>query len=184
MLTYVQWVVEGYSTMLNESDEQVLEQTGSGSVTHAFVPVGVGSIAQAVTQHFKDSTRTTGNAKVITVEPTTAASFKTSLQAGSISSIPTEDTIMCGMNCGTISTTAWPILSAGVDATVVVTDGEAHQAVQDLKAFGVNAGPCGAASLAALRRAVREKPDELRLDQNSVVVLYCTEGPREYEIPE
>ncbi|KAB5549561.1 tryptophan synthase beta subunit-like PLP-dependent enzyme [Coniochaeta sp. 2T2.1] len=178
-----QWVVEGYSTMLNESDGQVLDQTGSSSVTHAFVPVGVGSIAHAVTQHFKDSKRTTGHAKVVTVEPTTAPSLKTSLETEAISSIATEDTIMCGMNCGTVSTTAWPILKAGVDASVVVTDGESHQAVQDLKAMGVEAGPCGAATLAALRRAVLEKRDELGLDESSVVVLYCTEGPREYDIP-
>ncbi|OIW23846.1 tryptophan synthase beta subunit-like PLP-dependent enzyme [Coniochaeta ligniaria NRRL 30616] len=178
-----QWVVDGYSTMLNESDEQVVEHTATHSVTHAFVPVGVGSIAQAVTQHFKDSRRTTGHAKVITVEPTTAASLKTSLESGTMSSIPTEDTIMCGMNCGTVSTTAWPILEDGVDASVIVTDVEAHQAVQDLKTLGVDAGPCGAATLAALRRAVLDKGDELGLNQNSVVVLYCTEGPREYEIP-
>lgn len=179
-----QWVVEGYSTMLNESDEQVVEQTGSGSVTHAFVPVGVGSIAQAVTQHFKDSKRTSGPAKVIAVEPTGAASLKKSLEAGSISSIPTDDTIMCGMNCGTISTTAWPILSSGVDASVVVTDAEAHRAVQDLRAHGVDAGPCGAATLAALRTAAREKRQELGLDQNSLAVLFCTEGSREYDMLE
>lgn len=169
--------------MLNESDEQVLEHTGMGSVTHAFVPVGVGSIAQAVTQHFKDERRTAGHAKVVTVEPTTAASLKTSLDSGMISTIPTEDTIMCGMNCGTVSTTAWPILKKGVDASVAVTDVEAHQAVEDLRALGVGAGPCGAATLAALRRAVLDRGVDLGLDQNSVVVLYCTEGPREYEVP-
>ena len=169
--------------MLAESDEQVLEQTGTSSATHAFVPVGVGSIAQAVTQHFKDSARTIGSAKVITVEPVTAASLKTSLEAGTISPVPTEDTIMCGMNCGTVSTTAWPVLRSGVDASVVVTDVEAHRAVQDLQALGVEAGPCGASTLAALRKAVRDKREELGLDQDSVVVLYCTEGPREYETP-
>jgi diaminopropionate ammonia-lyase len=169
--------------MLSESDEQVLDQTGSSSATHAFVPVGVGSIAQAVTQHFKDSLRTTGRAKVITVEPTTAPSLKVSLESDAISSIPTADTIMCGMNCGTVSSTAWPILRAGVDAAVLVTDAEAHQAVEDLKVMGVDAGPCGAATLAALRRAVSERRGELEFDRSSVVVLYCTEGSREYEVP-
>jgi diaminopropionate ammonia-lyase len=170
--------------MLSESDDQVLELTGKSTVTHAFVPVGVGSIAQAVTQHFKDSKRAAGAyTKVIGVEPTTAASLKASLEKGTIFPIPTEDTIMCGMNCGTISTTAWPVLKSGVHASAVVTDVEAHQAVQDLKALGVQAGPCGAATVAALRTAVREKRGELGFDQNSVVVLYCTEGPREYEVP-
>lgn len=168
--------------MLNESDEQVLLRAGMKSVTHAFVPVGVGSIAQAVTQHFKDSERATGQARVISVEPTTAASLKTSLESGAISTIPTDDTIMCGMNCGTVSTTAWPVLKAGLDASVIVTDAEADNAVQDLKAMGVNAGPCGASTLAALRRTVAEKRDELGLNRTASVILFCTEGPREYEM--
>jgi diaminopropionate ammonia-lyase len=181
--------------MLSESDEQVLEHTGDSLVTHAFVPVGVGSIAQAVTQHYKSSGRMTP-AKVVTVEPTTAASLKNSLESGRISPIETKDTIMCGMNCGTISTTAWPVLKSGVDASVVVTDAEAHQAVQDLKVVkvevesdtdarvvGIEAGPCGASTLAALRRAVRDARGELGFTHDSVVVLYCTEGPREYDVP-
>jgi diaminopropionate ammonia-lyase len=169
--------------MLDESDEQVIERTGGVPTTHAIVPVGVGSIAQAVTQHFKSSERSTCPAKVITVEPDTAASLKTSLEAGKIITVPTEDSIMCGMNCGTVSTTAWPVLRAGVDASILVTDIEAHQAVLDLKVLGIHAGPCGASTLAALRRAVSVKREELGLDRSSVVVLFCTEGAREYETP-
>lgn len=169
--------------MLDESDKQVLERTGGVSVTHAIVPVGVGSIAQAVTQHFKSFERSTSPAKVMAVEPDTAASLKTSLESGTITIVTTEDTIMCGMNCGTVSTTAWPVLKAGVDASILVTDIETHQAVLDLEVLGIHAGPCGASTLAALRRAVSERREELGLDNSSVVVLFCTEGAREYETP-
>lgn len=170
--------------MLDESEAQVLEHTGGKPATHAFVPVGAGSIAQAVVQHFKADSRPSGTAKVISVESTMAPSLKESLESGKIVSIPTEDTIMYGLNCGTVSTIAWPVLKNGVDACVLVTDVESDKAVQELKGLGMEAGPCGAASLAALRRLVKEKREELCLTGDSVVLLHCTEGPREYEIPQ
>ncbi|KAK0632685.1 tryptophan synthase beta subunit-like PLP-dependent enzyme [Immersiella caudata] len=180
------WVVEGYQTMLDESDEQVNLITGGKFATHTVIPVGCGSIAQAVTQHCKSGQREksgTPASAVIAVEPTTAACLKTSLESGEATSVMTGASIMCGMNCGALSTTAWPILQAGVDASVVVSDSESHNAVLELHDFGVNAGPCGAAALAALRIACASEKKGLGLDQNSVVVLNCTEGARDYIVP-
>ncbi|KAI1643703.1 pyridoxal-phosphate dependent enzyme family [Daldinia loculata] len=163
----------------------VLELTGGKPATHAIVPVGAGSIGEAVTAHFKSASRRKqfGPAKVLSVEPTTAACLLESLKVGKSIAVPTEDTIMCGMNCGTLSTTAWPVLRDGVDASIVVTDLEAHNAVQELEARSILAGPCGAATLAALRRACTDAKQELGLSDTSIVVLYCTEGPREYPVP-
>lgn len=166
--------------MLLESDRQILSLLGRPA-THAIVPVGVGSIAQAVTQHFKSSARNPAG-RVITVEPDTAACLKTSLEHGKIVTVETEDSIMCGMNCGTVSTTAWKVLKDGVDASVIVTDKEAHETVQYLHDYGVMAGPCGAATLAALRRIAAA--GAVGLGPDSVVVLYCTEGAREYVLPD
>ncbi|KAI1407935.1 tryptophan synthase beta subunit-like PLP-dependent enzyme [Hypoxylon sp. FL1857] len=179
------YFVQGYSTMLAESDRQVLELTGGKPATHAIVPVGAGSIGEAVTAHFKSALRRKefGLARVLAVEPTTAACLVESLKADKSVSVPTEDTIMCGMNCGTLSTTAWPVLRKGVDAGIVVTDLESHDAVRELHTHGIFAGPCGAATLAALRRACADAKQELGLDISSVVVLYCTEGQRDYPIP-
>ncbi|KAH9993881.1 tryptophan synthase beta subunit-like PLP-dependent enzyme [Xylariaceae sp. FL0662B] len=179
------YFVEGYTTMLAESERQVHEATGGKPATHAIVPVGAGSIGEAVTAYFKDAARVerSGAAKVLAVEPTTAACLHESMKAGESVTVPTEDTIMCGMNCGTLSTTAWPVLKAGVDASVVVTDLEAHAAVEELKLHGVLAGPCGAATLAALRRVSADTKEELGLGSDSVVVLYCTEGARDYPTP-
>ena len=42
----------------------------------------------------------------------------------------------------------------------------------------VNVGPCGAATLAALRKAYAHHKDELHLSEDSIVVLLATEGPR------
>ncbi|KAL7619401.1 hypothetical protein AAE478_009940 [Parahypoxylon ruwenzoriense] len=181
------YFVQGYSTMLAESDRQVFSATDGKSATHAIVPVGAGSIGEAVTAHFKDFQRREefGEARILAVEPTTAACLLASLRTGESASVPTSDTIMCGMNCGTLSTTAWPVLRDGVDAAVTVEDVEAHDAVEELKRSGIRPGPCGAATLAALRRVRRDEHTrkELGLDKSAIVVLYCTEGERDYEIP-
>jgi diaminopropionate ammonia-lyase len=172
--------------MLNESDEQVRLITGGKPATHTIVPVGCGSIAQAITQHYKSGAREEGGmpaATVIAVEPTSAACLKASLQSGKSVQVKTQDSIMCGMNCGTLSTTAWPVLQAGVDASVVVGELEAHNAVEELRAAGVKAGPCGAATLAALRIICAMERETLKLGENSVVVLNCTEGERDYAVP-
>ncbi|KAK6834590.1 hypothetical protein PG987_009284 [Apiospora arundinis] len=181
------YFVEGYSSMLAESDKQAPELTGGKPATHAIVPCGAGSIAQAVAQHYKDAERQRrhGSATVIAVEATTAASLKTSLEAGEPALVQTADTIMNGMNCGALSTLAWPVLSQGVDASVVVTDQESHAAVEELKSSGILAGPCGAATLAALRRVCADSRarSELGLGPESIVVLHCTEGTRDYPVP-
>ncbi|KAK0748478.1 tryptophan synthase beta subunit-like PLP-dependent enzyme [Apiosordaria backusii] len=181
------WVVEGYTTMLAEYGAQISQQTDGGEgATHVFVPCGCGSIARAVTQYFKDSERENHHAQVVAVEPDSAACLQASLQRGEMTTVETGDeTIMCGMNCGTLSGSAWGVLEKGVDASVIVTDKEAHQAVTDLEKEGIEAGPCGAATLAGLRRicgdgAARER---LGLGKDAVVVLFCTEGRREYEVP-
>ncbi|AEO53728.1 hypothetical protein MYCTH_2295441 [Thermothelomyces thermophilus ATCC 42464] len=196
--TVPQWVVEGYQTMLDELDTQVLRVTGGQPATHAVVPVGCGSIAQAVAQHFKRPAREpqggsraaagaagagAAAAAVLGVEPDTAACLRASLETGNMVSVPTQDSIMCGMNCGTLSTVAWPVLRTGVDASVVVSDVEAHRAVTELEALGIQAGPCGASALAALKRACEAEREKLQLSEKSVVILFSTEGRREYTAP-
>ncbi|KAH8649917.1 tryptophan synthase beta subunit-like PLP-dependent enzyme [Xylariales sp. PMI_506] len=172
-----QWIVDGYQTMMIEAEEQL----PSGLVPDLVVaPVGVGSFAQAVVQHFK---RSGSETRVLTVEPDTAACLWKSLQRGESLTEFTTGTIMAGMNCGTVSATAWPLLQSGVDASLTISDYEAHSATLDLHDLGVQAGPCGAATLGALRRLNTSDKAQLGLSQDSVVVLLCTEGSRQYEIP-
>lgn len=170
--------------MLAEADQQALETAGNMAVTHAIVPCGAGSVAEAVTAHYKAPGRDS-RAMVFSVEPTCAASLQESLKAGDSVTVETGETIMNGLNCGTLSTTAWPVLKAGIDASIVISDAESHAAVQELQDAHISAGPCGAASLAALRKicADPEFKEQQGLDENAVVVLYCTEGSREYPVP-
>lgn len=171
--------------MLAEADKQVLQITGEQAATHAIVPCGAGSVAEAVTAHYKAPGRES-RAAILAVEPTDAACLQESLKAGQSVTVQTQDTIMNGLNCGTLSTTAWPVLKAGIDVSVVVSDAESHAAVQGLTAASVSAGPCGAATLAALMKVCgdTDAKRELGLDKSSVVVLYCTEGLRDYPVPQ
>jgi diaminopropionate ammonia-lyase len=174
------WIVEGYTTMFAEIDEQLAaaDVAGPGLVV---VPAGVGSLAQAVIAHYRRPGITDPPA-LLCAEPEQAACVQYSLRAGQLTTIETAETIMAGLNCGTPSSAAWPYLSSGLDAAIAVTDAEAACAAADLARLGVPAGPCGAAPLAAARRALAAGPGEAdlrrHLDVNgaTTIVLLSTEG--------
>ena len=173
-----EYIVEGYSTMLMEVEEQLAKE---GLKADAIVtPIGVGSLGTAVVRFAKSNGR---GVKVVAVEPEAAACLNANLREGRHFTIQTGKTIMDGMCCGTVSPTAWPILKEGVDVSVTVGERECHDAVQWLQKNDVDAGPCGAGALAGFKRALEEKSAELGLRQDSVVVLLCTEGRRDYEVP-
>lgn len=165
------WIVEGYDTMLDEVDEQL-----GRAPDLVAIPVGVGSLAQAVVAHYRRSSAT--HPTLLSVEPDTAPCVLHSLVAGAPVSVTTTATVMAGLNCGTVSTTAWPVLRDGCDAAVAVTDTAAVQAVADLGYLGVSSGPSGAATLAGVRAAVAipERRAALGIDTTSTLVLLSTEG--------
>ncbi|MFC9694288.1 pyridoxal-phosphate dependent enzyme [Kribbella sp. NPDC056951] len=155
-----QLIVDGYSTLFREiSVEPDL----------VVVPMGVGSVAQAAVTHYRSEAPAP---MMLGVEPTAASCVTTSLLAGELLSIPTTKTVMAGLNCGTPSTLAWPILQAGLDHAVTVDDAAALQASTDLAAAGISSGPSGAATLAGLRAA---RP-RLDLSPDSTVILINTEA--------
>jgi diaminopropionate ammonia-lyase len=99
----------------------------------------------------------------------TAACVTASLGAGQPVSVDTSaPTIMAGLNCGTVSSLAWPAIRSGLDAAIGVTDEEVRAAMAQMHAAGVQAGPCGAAALAGFHAAP--------LDVSTNVVLVSTEG--------
>jgi diaminopropionate ammonia-lyase family len=176
--TIPKWIVEGYSTLLMETEFQLHDR--GLEVTTIITPVGVGSLAHAVVSFAKCEGRTI---HVAAVEPCKAACLHNSLKTGDTSPITTTETIMAGMNCGSVSPMSWPLLKKSIDVSVTVSEWEAHQAVRYLQKNNVDAGPCGAATLAALRRIAEEDPDAVGLNGDSVVVLLSTEGTREYRVP-
>ena len=167
------WIVQGYQTMLEEVDAQL----GGTPPDLVAVPVGVGSLAEAVVRHYRRPGA--AHPAVLSVEPDTAACLLASLAAGHPTTVATAATVMAGLNCGTVSSAAWPVLRAGCDAAIAVTDQEALRAVADLGRFGVAAGPSGAATLAGARAALSDpgRRAALGVDADAVVVLLSTEGP-------
>ena len=104
-----------------------------------------------------------------------------SLAGGERRTIEIGPTVMAGMHCATPSVTAWPILKAGLAGCVTISDDEALAAVRSLAAAGVDAGTCGAASLAGLRALLADPAcAELRAaagaGPTSRVLLVSTEG--------
>ncbi|MGA7098264.1 MAG: pyridoxal-phosphate dependent enzyme [Acidimicrobiia bacterium] len=166
------WIVDGYSTLFHEIDDQLAER-GIAGPDLVVVPTGVGSLLQAAITHYRSDPSRLGTV-VVSVEPAGAACVLTSVNAGGPVTIQTGHTVMTGLNCGTMSSMAWPHISRGLDACVSVTDAEAIGAVRELEAEGVDAGPCGAAPWAALR--LLHQAAAVSLSPSSTVVMLVTEG--------
>ncbi|MEU3269960.1 pyridoxal-phosphate dependent enzyme [Saccharomonospora sp. NPDC006951] len=167
------WIVEGYSTLFAEIDTQLAAAGAEADLVT--VPVGVGSLAQAALAHYRGGAHSPA---LLAVEPDSAACVLESLLAGEPVTVPTGTTTMAGLNCGTPSSLAWPLLGSGLDAVVTVTDDMASEAEDDLGALGVPAGPCGAATLAGTRHVLSRRPagEWNGLGDGSTIVLVSTDG--------
>ena len=201
------WIGEGYGTLLAELDRQFAERELAGPDLVS-VPTGVGSLAQAVVTHYRRGERVlsdvgdvsgpegdevpevpevsaasgvSGVPGVLAVEPESAAGVLASLHAGARVSVPTGGTVMAGLNCGSPSSLAWPVLAGGLDAAIAVPDHLATAAGADLGRLGVWSGPSGAAALAGVRAALTGPGSAgrragLGVSASSVVLLISTEG--------
>ena len=179
------WVIEGYSTMLWEIDDE-LERRGEVGPDLVVVQVGVGAFAAAVTRHFRVPQRSR-HPKLLGVEPASAACLLESVAAGRIVSVPgPHDSIMAGLNCGRPSLVAWPTVSRGIDVLVAVDDEPAREAMRLTAASGIVSGETGAAGLGGLLELLRrggESPEQedkarraLGVGGESRVLLFNCEG--------
>ena len=172
------WVADGYSTIFAEAAEQA-----DVPFDVVLCQIGVGSFASAAVRF---ACHQRPPAVAIGVEPATAACVTASLAAGRPVLVETPGTSMAGLNCATPSHAAWPVLRDGLAGTVVIADGEAHEAMRDLARAQIVAGDCGASSLAGLRALMRDSAcAELReragLGPASCVLLVSTEGATDPE---
>lgn len=143
------WVIEGYSTIFWEIEEELVRLGAPGPDLVA-VQIGVGALAAAVVSHFRRPDRAV-TPFILGVEPTHAACALASIEAGEIVELPgPHDSIMSGLNCGIPSPVAWPLVSRGIDAFIAVEDERARAAMRALAGEGIVAGECGAAGLAGL----------------------------------
>lgn len=143
------WVIEGYSTILWEVDDELAARGESGPDV-VVVQIGVGALAAAVVRHYRRA-GVQPQPLMLGVEPTHAACAMHAIEAGEVVEVPgPHDSIMSGLNCGIASPLAWPIISRGLDAFLTVEDDRARDAMRALAKEGIVAGECGSAGMAGL----------------------------------
>lgn len=186
------WIIQGYATMAKEAKDK-LEENGY-KPTHIFAQAGVGSLATGVTGYFSSVYQGAEKPFIGIVEPEKAnCIFKTAMaDDGQIHNVTGEmKTIMAGLACGEPVTVGWPVLNSYADAYLSVPD---KAAARGMRILGnplkgderVISGESGAATLGALSD-ILQRPDlegikkELKLDENSVVLLFSTEGDTDFE---
>lgn len=179
------WIAEGYATIFDEIDEQI-GGFGVDRPDAVVVPVGVGAFAQAMLDHWPEPPPD-GPVR-IAVEPAVADCLLRSIEAGRPATVPgPHESIMAGMNCGTVSMVAWPVMAARIDWCTAIEDRYAADAMRLLANEGIVVGETGAAAVAAWLAIAEEAPGVLRdmgLDDTSTVLALCTEGatdPANYE---
>jgi diaminopropionate ammonia-lyase len=181
------WVMQGYTTLLNEAQEQLVAQ-GIVKPTHVFVQAGVGALAAATIGFYA---RLFGPDRPVTVvvEPDKAACLYRSVEIGDGEphSFPGDlDTIMAGLACGDPSPIAWRILNDYADYFLACPD---YVAAKGMRVYAVPlagdpfivSGESGAATLGALMFTL-ERPEladlkaALGLNADSQVLLINSEG--------
>jgi len=179
------WVMQGYTTMLSEAQEQLAAQ-GIVKPTHIFVQAGVGSLAAATIGFYHNLFGAERPLSVV-VEPTKAACLYASMHAGAMRSVTGDlDTIMAGLACGDPNPLAWNVLKDTADVFAACPD---YVAAKGMRVYAVPlrgdpfivSGESGAVTLGALMftmeyegaRPLREK---LGLGLDSQVLLINSEG--------
>ncbi|MCD4685930.1 MAG: diaminopropionate ammonia-lyase [Anaerolineae bacterium] len=181
------WVMQGYSTMLSEAQEQLAGQ-GIVKPTHVFAQAGVGALAAAVIGFYRQLFGVNDPVTAV-VEPDKAACLYHSVKVGDgqpHSFSGDLDTIMAGLACGDPSPLAWTILRDCADVFLSCPD---YVAAKGMRVYGVPlkddpfivSGESGAVTLGALmfimeRPELKELRERLGLNRKSQVLLINSEG--------
>lgn len=177
------WIMQGYGTMGYEAYMQLPEKP-----THIFLQAGVGSMAGAVAGFFASVYG--GDRPIITiVEPNKAdCIYKTAEAAdGKLHFVTGDmDTIMAGLACGEPCSIGWNVLRDYADNFISCPD---YAAAQGMRVLGnpeagdtkVVSGESGASAFGCIAEIMRDKTlvelkNKLKLDENSKVLFFSTEG--------
>ena len=182
------WIMQGYGTMGYEAYMQLPEKP-----THIFLQAGVGSMAGAVAGFFAAAYGE--DRPIITiVEPNKAdCIFRTAEAADGTLHFVTGDmnTIMAGLACGEPCSIGWNVLRDYADNFISCPD---YAAAQGMRLLGnpeagdtkVISGESGASAFGCVAEIMRdpslaELRRKLRLDENSRVLFFSTEGDTDKE---
>ncbi len=181
------YVMAGYATMFAEM-EDILHHKSDSGVDIVFLQCGVGSFAAAAAWYYI-SKYGTDRPYLVSVEPTEAACLYESIRSkgGNVARAGGSfETIMAGLNCGTPSLRAWPILKDGLDMFMTISDSYAVDAVRrlyypngdDPRIISGESGAAGLGGLLAL--LLNDKPagarDRIGIDSQTQILIINTEG--------
>ena len=183
------WIMEGYTTMAYEITQQ-LEDT---KPTHVFLQAGVGAMAGAVTAFISDYYGK--DRPIITiVEPDNAACiYKTADKSdGNIHAVKGDmKTIMAGLACGDPCSIGWEFLRDYAEFFISMPD---NIAAEGMRILGnpveddtkIISGESGAAGFGLMSEAIRNPQlswlkEQLKIDENSVILCISTEGDTDKE---
>ncbi len=143
-----QWIQAGYITLFREIGEQL----GNTRIDIAIIQGGVGALLAAGVWYLK---KYSPDIKIISVEPVGVDCLLRSAASDYGQPVEIREnamTIMAGLNCGTPSKIAWPIIQKGVDFFLAITDNYARDAMREYYHGNprIISGESGAAGLAAL----------------------------------
>ncbi len=186
------WIMQGYGTMALEASEQ-LKEFECGRPTHIFIQAGVGSLAGAVQGYFKNLYPENPPIVVVVEADVAACLYKgAAIGDGSIQFVDGDmQTIMAGLACGEPNTISWDILKNNTDTFISAPDWMAAKGMRMLAApikgdVPVTSGESGAAPFGVLSCIMemdeyKELKNHLKLDENSKVLLFSTEGDTDPE---
>jgi diaminopropionate ammonia-lyase len=126
-------IIQGYTTLLEESFEQLEEQFGGKMPTHVFMQAGVGAFSTAVVGYSVN--KLTNPPILVVVEPSNAACIYSTLKHtdGQIYNVDGDlSTIMAGLACGEPVTVGIDVLADNVDFIASVPDYVAAQGMRVL----------------------------------------------------
>ncbi len=180
-----EWIAQGYTTLFREADAQ-LASAGLTPPEIVLIQAGVGGLLHAAVMHFRASRVAP---ILIAVEPESADALQASIESPTGAPMPargSQDSIMAGLNCGSVSLTAWPVVRRGVDVFVTVTDAFAEAAMRllarpqggDARVVAGETGAAGLAGLLALLQApeLSVERERLGLGRGRRVLVVNTEG--------
>lgn len=181
-------IVLGYTTMIREVYQQL---PPSIQPTHVFLQAGVGSMAGAVLGWLADMLKDQLPVTSIIEAVDSACVFASCPQGKLVSKAGITPTIMAGLNCGEVNPDIFPVLrdyasfyfacadeitEAGMRQYANPSDGDQAIVVGESGAVGLGLvlKLCQDSSYAQMKQA-------LGLDENSVILLFNTEGATDPE---
>ncbi len=179
------WVLSGYFTHFMEL-ENTLHTLPNASVDMVFLQAGVGTWAASAVWYYLQRYGE-NRPKLILVEPFASDGIFQSFKNGH-RSLPSgnQQTIMAGLNCGIPSLTAWDILKAGIDYSVLIEDSHVEMAMRQLyHSQGsdptIISGESGAAGMAAFLAIIADAEygdlkKRIGINASSRILLFNTEG--------